>query len=121
MTAQKKRGRKSIGANPLTDTEKKRRFRTRQSLYVKAAKEHDYTPVTVIIAKQHMQAFEERYKTSGGSRTDRLSEMMFSALKGYFETLDSDASKKDDWPQQCLTQLIQVRAQDLFKQWEKQQ
>jgi len=124
MTEPKKRGRKRIGKEPLTDTEKKRRLRARKLFYVKAAKEHGCTPTTVVLDDMHLKAFEELYQKWGGSRLDELSRVVFTALKDYFENdvhKDLETPREEDWPTLCPTQLINVTASDLFRKWEKQQ
>lgn len=110
-----------MGSKAFTPAEKMQRLRARRAAQVKAAKVCGHTPMSIAVDNQHMEAFEELYQQWGGSRSGEFNLVIFSALKSYFEGMNTDRSKKDDWHSVSGSQLIEMEASRLFKQWEKQQ
>jgi len=137
MTA-KKRGPKPTG-NALTATQRKQKQRAKQSCLIKAAKDAEFKPHSILISKRQLLSIAkfEHLRTHGQVQLDqnRINEIVFYALKRHLNSLEElyrneghdkiiiDTCAYSDDGSNDLNALmhIQIEATKLFEEWEKQQ
>jgi hypothetical protein len=139
MVPKKTAGRKPIGDKALTEAEKKRRQRAKQLCQIKAAENNGYKMLPVLLSNKQLTSLSKfsflETKDENLIDSRKINDVIFHAMKMYLKGLKQDYIERGHpadlveacaYPDNYIDDYnklgeIEAKAQELFKQWEKNQ
>jgi hypothetical protein len=142
----KKVGRPTLKGEPLTNAEKKQRYKEKTKCYAKAAESSGYKLYPVLISTKQLEALSRYYYLDSSQNreargnglkidNERINDVIYHAFKMYLEALGSNLLERgfpievvdtcinpNDYPADYYNlSQVEVESARLFQEWEESQ